>query len=107
MLDMLNGMEQVLTGSDEFDQTLYQSIVSCLERTDPNLVIAQESLWNGMLEYANLGGTSEDPWMPCVSFIWGTGLTLTTWALIKMLFFDVKLQYFSPIVASNIFLESC
>ncbi|TRY80394.1 hypothetical protein TCAL_04714 [Tigriopus californicus] len=65
MLDMLNGMEQVLTGSEEFDPVLYQAIRSCMEKTDPNLVIAQENLWNGMLEYASIGGTLLDPWTPC------------------------------------------
>eukprot|EP00095_Tigriopus_kingsejongensis_P005289 maker-scaffold758_size101577-snap-gene-0.21 protein:Tk05289 transcript:maker-scaffold758_size101577-snap-gene-0.21-mRNA-1 annotation:"-denpendent receptor" len=65
MLEMLNGMAQVLTGVEPFDTETYVDIIDCMNEFDPDLILAQESLWLGMLEYSTLGESSNDIWTTC------------------------------------------
>ena len=67
MKDMLDGMEELMTGGSEFDSIVYADLAACFTATDPDLMAAQESLWAASLSYANNGGGPNDPYLPCQS----------------------------------------
>ena len=65
MQNMLNGMENLMTGGTEFDPALYQNLASCFQDLDPELMTTQDVLWQGLYDYANSQGQPSDPYPPC------------------------------------------
>ena len=68
MLDMLKGIQQLMTGTTElFDPNLYDLLVSCLNSIEePRLLQALDAQWKGLLDYSEKLGTNEDPWKTCL-----------------------------------------
>ena len=64
---MLNGMQQLMTGTNNpFDPIFYDRLVKCLNKIEePRLFEAVDAQWNGFLDYSNSHGTEEDPWKSC------------------------------------------
>ena len=62
MKETLDSMTAMMTGSGPFSQADYDLFVSCF---DEKLLRAQERQWEGIVEYANMGGSEGDTWLPC------------------------------------------
>eukprot|EP00095_Tigriopus_kingsejongensis_P001829 maker-scaffold10_size831480-snap-gene-4.12 protein:Tk01829 transcript:maker-scaffold10_size831480-snap-gene-4.12-mRNA-1 annotation:"hypothetical protein AURANDRAFT_63034" len=67
MKEMLDGMQQMMTGEPSFDQNTYDTMIGCF---DPKLVDATNAQWAGFLQYANSGGSIDDVWPPCETDRW-------------------------------------
>ena len=62
MLQMLDSMEQFMTGKAEYDREYYSKLRQCMDTFDPLLTDSQDAAWQGIVDYWNMGGTTEDPW---------------------------------------------
>ena len=64
---MLNGINQLLTGSAEpYDPKFYERLVNCLNKIEePRLLKSVDAQWQGFLDNADVLGTEEDPWKTC------------------------------------------
>jgi hypothetical protein len=64
---MLNGMQQLMTGTNEpFDPVFYDRLVKCLNKIEePRLLEAVDAQWQGFMDYSNSHGTEQDPWPTC------------------------------------------
>ena len=68
MYQMLNGMQQLMTGGGSFDPQLILTLFECFDQFDIDLRQVSDANWGGMKEYANsLGNLPQDPWLPCPS----------------------------------------
>jgi len=66
--DSLNGMQNLLTGENEYDPEFYAELVECLESVDPKLLESVNAQWTGFKDYAASGGNPpEDVWKNCSS----------------------------------------
>ena len=64
--DILNGTQELLTGEEYQDPTLYQEVKDCAEQLVPNLLYdSLTGQWVGMLHYAASNGSADDYWHPC------------------------------------------
>ena len=71
MKDALNGIQEFMeAGQPVFDMEFYDELVQCLNVLDPRLFESVGAQWDGMIEYANSGGTPDDIWHTCGSFKW-------------------------------------
>ncbi len=61
----LDGMVEFMEGGGSFDDDFYGELVECFDRFDPNLMEAQDTEWDGMLKFAETGGTKVDKWLNC------------------------------------------
>ena len=77
MLDMLNGMQQLMTGGNEpFDPIFYDRLIKCFDKIEEQrLLDAVEAQWKGFLDYSETHGTESDPWYPCNE----TPVSISTW----------------------------
>ena len=62
MLDMLDAMQQLMTGEGTFDRDFYEKLRECMGSFDSQLPAAQDGAWQGMIDYWNSNGTEEDHW---------------------------------------------
>ena len=62
MLDMLDAMQQLMTGEEKFDRDFYDELRECMESFDSRLPAAGDGAWQGMIDYWNSNGTEEDHW---------------------------------------------
>lgn len=66
MREILDAMQVFMTGRNEpFDPEFYQKMVDCMDKFDFELRGAQNAEWAGFIEYSDMGGTEEDPWLEC------------------------------------------
>lgn len=60
---MLNAMQQLMSGSETyFDQTFLEELQQCWSNTDTDLIEAEDSAWQGMIDYFQNDGFGVDPW---------------------------------------------
>ena len=63
MIDMLNSMQQLLTGdASYFDPLFIEELQACWEDTHPDLKEAQDAAWQGMIDYFEMDGFGNDTW---------------------------------------------
>ena len=64
MKDTLDSIQVMMTGSGTFDQAAYDLFISTF---DEKLLRTQEQQWEGMAEYAQMGGDQSvgDYWPKC------------------------------------------
>lgn len=62
MLQMLDAMQQLMTGEMEYDRTYYQELRQCMDTLDPLLTSSQDAAWQGIIDYWNTNGTADDRW---------------------------------------------
>lgn len=62
MLNVLDAMEHMMTGTSEFDRLFYQNLHDCMTSFDASLPMIQNAAWQGFIDYWNMGGTPSDPW---------------------------------------------
>ena len=62
MLQILDAMQQLMTGGQEYDREYYQELRTCLDVFDPNLRESQDNAWQGFINYWLTGGAIDDPW---------------------------------------------
>ena len=62
LLDMLDALDAVMTGSGGFDRTEFHRLVLSLRKFDPDLFQSQERGWRGLISYYEAGGWEGDPW---------------------------------------------
>lgn len=55
----------MMTGEPQFDETVYDELVSCFDKFDPLLLASQDAQWLGIMQYASTKGQPGDPWLPC------------------------------------------
>ena len=65
--DMLNGINQLMTGSSEpYDPEFYNRLVECLNTVDQlRLLKVVDAQWKGFLDNSATLGTKADPWKTC------------------------------------------
>lgn len=62
MLQILDGMQQFMTGELEFDRDYYTQLRACMDAFDPLLTAAQDASWQGIINYWLMNGTGTDFW---------------------------------------------
>ena len=63
MIDMLNSMQQLLTGDESyFDPLFIDELLTCWKNTHPDLKQAQDAAWQGMIDYFEMDGFEDDTW---------------------------------------------
>ena len=67
MWNMLEGMQELMTGNIGFDTELYDTLLECFDTFDIDLKEVSDANWAGIKEYANSNGSlaNDDPWYPC------------------------------------------
>ena len=68
LLDALNGIQAFMEGGQpNFDMVFYDEFVQCLNQLDSRLFQSVGAQWDGMIEYANAGGSARynDTWKTC------------------------------------------
>jgi hypothetical protein len=63
-------MQVMMTGEPTFDPAFYDKLTTCLEKLDPRLLQSVGAQWDGMVSYANSGGSGSDPWPRCEAKKW-------------------------------------
>lgn len=77
MLRILDSMEKLMTGGDQFNRNFYFNIRQCMSSFDSRLPEAQDSAWQGVINYWKMNGTSGDPWGGNPSFYFENNVTET------------------------------
>ena len=51
----------------DFDQLFYNELIQCLDQLDPRMLQSAGAQWDGMITYANAGGSlqNNDTWSTC------------------------------------------
>ena len=63
MRNMLDGMQQLMTGESTYFDTAYLGeLAECWEKTDPDLIQANDGAWRGLGEFFINDGYGVDPW---------------------------------------------
>ena len=62
MLDILDAMQQLLTGGGEYDRVYYAELRNCMDQLHPNLGASQDAAWQGFINYWLSNGTGTDTW---------------------------------------------
>lgn len=62
MLSMLDAMQELMTGGGVYDRKLYEQFRSCMKSFDQRLPGTQDSAWQGIIDYWNMGGAPDDLW---------------------------------------------
>ena len=62
MLQMLDAMQQLLTGGGQYDREYYAELRSCMEQLHPDMEASQDAAWQGMIDYWNTRGGVDDSW---------------------------------------------
>ena len=63
MRNMLDGMQQLMTGEATYFDTAYlEELAECWENTDPDLIQANDAAWRGLADFFNNDGYGSDPW---------------------------------------------
>ena len=63
MRNMLDGMQQLMTGESTYFDTAYLGeLAECWEKTDPDLIQANDGAWRGLAEFFVNDGYGVDPW---------------------------------------------
>ena len=63
MVDMLNSMQQLLTGDARyFDPLFIEDLLTCWNNTNPDLKQAHDAAWQGMIDYFEMDGFGNDTW---------------------------------------------
>ena len=63
MVDMLDAMQQLMTGDLEyFDPAFLDELGKCWDDTHPDLRVAQDNAWQGMIDFFENDGWGLDPW---------------------------------------------
>jgi hypothetical protein len=88
---MLNGMQQLMTGSNEpFDPLFYEMLVSCFNKIEePRLLNVVDAQWKGLLDFSEKLGTDDDPWRTCLEPFDGINKVIK----IKNLFFCNEMTF--------------
>ena len=76
MLEMLDTMQVLMTGGGEYDRGTYHKLRSCMDQFDPQLTLAQDSAWKGMVDYWLLD-TPSDQWGTTASHYYEHNITVT------------------------------
>ena len=61
MYDSISNM----MGEKVYPEAMWKERVDCFDKISPNLNIAMEKAWEGMIRYWDLRGQEADPWLPC------------------------------------------
>ena len=63
----LDGMQEMMDpgASATFDEDFYSELVACFDKFDPELMLAQDTEWDGMMQFAASGGGRGDHWPSC------------------------------------------
>lgn len=61
-LDMLDMMQQLMTGGGEFDRNFIKETRSCMATFDPQLPYVNDAIWQGIIDYWDMGGNPDDRW---------------------------------------------
>jgi len=59
---MFDSMENLMSGADSFDQTLYDEMWDCMAEYDLNLPKSQDAAWAGMIRYFDENESMNDTW---------------------------------------------
>ena len=63
MRNMLDGMQQLMTGESTYFDTAYLGeLAECWDKTDPDLIQANDGAWRGLGEFFINDGYGVDPW---------------------------------------------
>ena len=68
MYKALNGIQVFMEAAQPvYDQKFYEELSQCLDQFDPRLFQSTSAQWDGMISYANAGGSIEngDIWQTC------------------------------------------
>jgi len=65
LYQFLSGIQEFMTGDQFTDDDFYDSLVSCLKKTDDNLYKSVNHQWSGLKQYAQTGGSTADKWYKC------------------------------------------
>ncbi|KAF2367512.1 hypothetical protein FHG87_001742, partial [Trinorchestia longiramus] len=79
MLDMLKSTQSFMTGSEKgFDSHFFQEVRSCMSTFDPNLPLAQDKAWQGIIDYWQMRGFPSDEWGKFPSHYWEYNVTVSS-----------------------------
>ncbi|KAF2367511.1 hypothetical protein FHG87_001741, partial [Trinorchestia longiramus] len=105
MLDMLKSMEGFMTGSEKgFDSHFFQEVRSCMSTFDPNLPLAQDKAWQGIIDYWQMRGSPSDKWGKYPSHLFEYNVTVSS--MNGMLIYE-PCNYASNIAYYHAFIEIC
>ena len=62
MLDILDAMQQLLTGGGQYDREYYGQLLTCMDQLHPDLVAQADASWQGFIDYWLSNGTVTDTW---------------------------------------------
>ena len=62
LLDVLDGLQAAMTGTEVYDRGEFFNLVKSLRRADPQLFQSQEAGWSGVVGYYLAGGGVGDIW---------------------------------------------
>ena len=62
LLEVLDGLQAVMTGTGVYDREEFFNLVDSLRRADPQLFESQEAGWSGVVGYYLAGGGEGDTW---------------------------------------------
>lgn len=62
MEDMLDVMQQLMTGGEQFDRNFIKKARTCMATFDPQLPDVHDSIWRGIADYWDMGGNPDDLW---------------------------------------------
>ena len=62
LLEVLDALEEVMTGTEGFDRREFHQLVLALRKFDPDLFESQERGWRGLILYYQEGGGEGDTW---------------------------------------------
>ncbi len=65
----------MMEGQGTFNDETYDNMLACFDMFDPGLLIAQDSEWQGMMDYAASEGQPGDPWLRCEDLDEDVGLS--------------------------------
>ena len=59
---IFDDLEQLMTGNQQFDRDEYNFLRTCMDGFDSSLVASQDAAWQGIINYWNSNGTTDDAW---------------------------------------------
>lgn len=63
----LSGIQQLMTGQQNVDTSLYYKLIDCIKKTDDHLYESVNAQWSGLKGFAQSKGSNGDNWYNCDS----------------------------------------
>merc|ERR1711970_1168993 len=63
-LTMYNSISNLM-GEEKYPEEMWQERVECFDKLSPDLNVLLEKAWEGMIEFWEMRGVDDDPWLSC------------------------------------------